>query len=436
MTTVKVGDEPEPIEAEFEPLDDAPVRPPRGAPRPRARRSRTVTFAHLFAASVAASGLGAIVAVAVGNASSGAPTGTLAREIDLLRRDLADLRDRAELATGDVLGLRSRFEAQGDRLNRVDGAAVQLRTDIAALTAQISALSGAGAGEAPDGALPAASPLGVLLARINRLEGIVAEDRYAPETTREVQRAIRDLSDQVASLDRANTTLVAAFDQRQAALVALEDGLRALGDVQVAAAGEPPRARVPVTTPAPVAPAVEAPQPVIAAADRSRTIRALAALEAAARSDRPFAAEHRALAAFLPADASLGRIAAAADNGVPTMAQLRSDFDAASNRARKLSEEDSDDGWNWLRQSFAGVVEFGPSQLVTRNAETIRTARRQLDIGDIEGAAAAVAALSGKAGEAYSVWRKRALERANLESALRSLNDRLLGAAAISESSG
>jgi hypothetical protein len=410
------------------------VRPPRGAPRPR--RSRTVTFAHLFAASVAASGLGAIVAVAVGNASSGAPTGTLAREIDLLRRDLADLRDRAELATGDVLGLRSRFEAQGDRLNRVDGAAVQLRTDIAALTAQISALSGAGAGEAPDGALPAASPLGVLLARINRLEGIVAEDRYAPETTREVQRAIRDLSDQVASLDRANTTLVAAFDQRQAALVALEDGLRALGDVQVAAAAEPPRARGPVATPPPVAPRAEAPQPVIAAADRSRTIRALAALEAAARSDRPFAAEHRALAAFLPANASLGRIAAAADNGVPTTAQLRSDFDAAANRARKLSEEDSDDGWNWLRQSFAGVVEFGPSQLVTRNAETIRTARRQLDIGDIEGAAAAVAALSGKAGEAYSVWRKRALERANLESALRSLNDHLLGAAAISESSG
>ena len=434
MTTAKVGDEPEPIEAEFEPLEGAEVRPPRGAPRPR--RSRTVTFAHLFAASVAASGLGAIVAVAVGNASSGAPTGTLAREIDLLRRDLADLRDRAELATGDVIGLRSRFEAQGDRLNRVDGAAVQLRTDIAALTAQISALSGAGAGEAPDGALPAASPLGVLLARINRLEGIVAEDRYAPETTREVQRAIRDLSDQVASLDRANTTLVAAFDQRQAALVALEDGLRALGDVQVAAAGEPPRARVPAAAPAPVAPAVEAPQPVIAAADRSRTIRALAALEAAARSDRPFAAEHRALAAFLPADASLGRIAAAADNGVPTMAQLRSDFDAASNRARKLSEEDSDDGWNWLRESFAGVVEFGPSQLVTRNAETIRTARRQLDIGDIEGAAAAVAALSGKASEAYSVWRKRALERANLESALRSLNDRLLGAAAISENAG
>ena len=434
MTTAKVGDEPEPIEAEFEPIEGAEVRPPRGAPRPR--RSRSVTFVHLFGSSLAAAGLGAIVAVAVGNASSGAPTGTLAREIDLLRRDLADLRDRAEQATGDVIGLRSSFNAQGDRLNRVDGAAIQLRTDIVTLTAQISALSGAGAGEAPDGALPAASPLGVLLARINRLEGIVAEDRYAPETTREVQRAIRDLSDQVASLDRANTALVAAFDQRMAMLVALEDGMRALGDMPVSPAGEPPRTRAPSVALSPAASLAPQQAPVIAAAERSRAIRALAALEAAARGDRPFAVEHGALAAFLPGDASLARITAAANAGVPTMAQLRSDFDAAANRARKLSEQDSDDGWNWLRQSFAGVVEFGPTQLVTRNAETIRTARRQLDIGDIEGAAAAVAALSGKAGEAYSVWRKRALERANLESALRNLNDRLLGAAAISESSG
>lgn len=430
MTTAKVGDEPEPIEAEFEPLEGAEVRPPRGAPRPR--RSRSVTFLHLFAASIAAAGLGAIVAVAVGNASSGAPTGTLAREIDLLRRDLADLRDRAEQAMGDVIGLRSSFNAQGDRLNRVDSAAVQLRTDISALTAQISALSGAGAGDAPDGALPASSPLGVLLARINRLEGIVAEDRYAPETTREVQRAIRELSDQVASLDRANTALVAAFDQRMAMLVALEDGMRALGDMPVSPAGELPRPPAPTMPPD----TPQAQPPSVAAADRSRTIRALAALEAAARGERAFAAEHAALAAFLPGDASLARITAAASTGVPTTAQLRTDFDSAANRARKLSEQDSDDGWNWLRQSFAGVVEFGPSQLVTRNAETIRTARRQIDIGDIEGAAAAVAALSGKAGEAYTVWRKRALERANLESALRSLNDRLLGAAAISETSG
>lgn len=438
MTTTKVGtskinDEPEPIEAEFEPLEGAEVRPPRGTPKPR--RSRTVTFGHLIVASVLAASLGAIVSIAASNAGSGAPTGTLAREIDLLRRDIADLRTRAERGAGDVVNLRSRVSAQGDRLDRLDGGATQLRTDIAALSAQISAISGAGGGESPAGAMPASSPLGILLARINRLEGIVAEDRHAPETTREVQRAIADLSLEVASLDRANTTLVSAFDQRLASLVALEDGLRTLAsDVAAMRAGEAPRARGAAAAPLPAAAAV--PIPAMAAADRSRSIRALAALESAARGDKPFAAEHAALAAFLPGDAGLAMIQTAAQAGVTTMDQLRADFDTAANRARKMSERESDDGWNWLRDSFAGVIEFAPSALVTRNAETIRTARHQLDIGDMQGAIAAVSSLSGEARGAYDIWRKRALERARLDAALGDLNSRLLGAAAISNSSG
>lgn len=433
MTTAKVGGEPEPIEAEFEPLEGAEVRPPRGTPKPR--RSRTVTFGHLIAASVLAASLGAIVSIAASNAGSGAPTGTLAREIDLLRRDIADLRTRAERSAGDVVGLRSSVSAQGDRLDRLDGGATQLRTDIAALSAQISAISGAGGGESPAGAMPASSPLGILLARINRLEGIVAEDRHAPETTREVQRAIADLSLEVASLDRANTTLVSAFDQRLASLVALEDGLRTLAtDVAAMRAGEAPRARGVAAAPLPATAAV--PVPAMAAADRSRSIRALASLESAARGDKPFAAEHAALAAFLPGDTGLAAMQAASKTGVPTMDQLRADFDSAANRARKIAERESDDGWNWLRDSFAGVIEFAPSALVARNTETLRTARRQLDIGDVQGAIAAVSSLSGEARGAYDIWRKRAGERARLDATLSDLNSRLLGAAAISNSSG
>ena len=433
MTTAKVGGEPEPIEAEFEPLEGAEVRPPRGTPKPR--RSRTVTFGHLIAASVLAASLGAIVSIAASNAGSGAPTGTLAREIDLLRRDIADLRTRAERSAGDVVGLRSSVSAQGDRLDRLDGGATQLRTDIAALSAQISAISGAGGGESPAGAMPASSPLGILLARINRLEGIVAEDRHAPETTREVQRAIADLSLEVASLDRANTTLVSAFDQRLASLVALEEGLRTLAtDVAAMRAGEAPRARGVAAAPLPATAAV--PVPAMAAADRSRSIRALASLESAARGDKPFAAEHAALAAFLPGDTGLAAMQAASKTGVPTMDQLRADFDSAANRARKIAERESDDGWNWLRDSFAGVIEFAPSALVARNTETLRTARRQLDIGDVQGAIAAVSSLSGEARGAYDIWRKRAGERARLDATLSDLNSRLLGAAAISNSSG
>jgi len=436
--TAKVGDttttrDPEPIEVEYEPMEGAQMRPPPGTPR--ALRSRTVTFTHLIATGLVAASLGAIVAIAASNAGSGAPTGTLAREIDLLRGDVADLRARAEAAASGVIGLRSSFSAQGDRLDMLDGGAAQLRIDLAALNSQLLAISGAGAGDAPPGSLPAASPLGVLLSRINRLENIVAEDRYAPETTRDVQRAIADLSDQVASLDRANTTLVSAFDQRQAALAALEDGLNALsGDMTAMRSGQPVPPRAPAAVPLPAAP--DAQSPVIAATDRARTIRALAALQAQARGDRPFSREHGALAAFLPADPALAAISSASAAGVQTLDQLRVDFDATARQARMLSEHESDDGWNWLRQSFTGVVEFAPSALVARNAETLRTARRQLDIGDVQGAVAAVSALSGDAAGAYTDWRKRALERAKLEAALGDLNARLLGARAVNGSAG
>ncbi len=76
-----------------------------------------------------------------------------------------------------------------------------LRSELTALTNQLSAISGASEGAAAVGTTAAKSPLGVLLSRINRLEGIVDNDKTAPETTREVQRAIADLSSQVAELD-------------------------------------------------------------------------------------------------------------------------------------------------------------------------------------------------------------------------------------------
>jgi hypothetical protein len=88
--------------------------------------------------------------------------------------------------------------------------------------------------------------------------------------------------------------------------------------------------------------------------------------------------------------------------------------------------EDSDDGWNWMRQAFAGVVTFAPSSLEARTAATLRTARRQLDVGDIRDAVTAVAGLPGRSGADFNVWREKALKRASLDEALETLNARLL----------
>jgi hypothetical protein len=192
-----------------------------------------------------------------------------------------------------------------------------------------------------------------------------------------------------------------------------------------------PNARAPAQRPV----LADTPAPIAAmtAATRAQTIRALSVLDAAARNGSPFAAERRALAALLPDEGTLAEIAPLARSGAPTLAKLRADFDVNARRAIRHMEEDSDDGWNWLRQSFAGIVSFDEDTTVKLTADTIRSARRQLDTGEIREAVTAIAGLTGRAQQDFAEWRIRATERAQLDRAMKALNTRLLGAAAAAQ---
>ncbi len=426
--------EPEPIDAEFEPAENAPdVQATRQASRrlgPPRLRSRSVTWRHLITASVLSAVFGATVAIIVSNNSSNAPTGTLAREIDSLTQTVSALEAQTRQAGIDVVSLRSRLDSHGDRLSRSDDAEAALRTELSTLTSQVAAISGAGDGALPAGSAPSNTPLGILLARINKLERIVADATSSPETTREVQRAVADLSLQVSELSLANTTITSAFDRREAALAALETGMQ-----QMAAqlAGQPATDRPGTgktgSSLMSVA-ASETPLPVMDATMRAQTIRALSVLEAEARTDDAFTTAHRSLVALLPGDASLSEIALTAESGAPSLTTLRAMFDSSATRAMRHAGEDSDDGWNWMRQAFEGVVTFAPSSLAIQTAGTLRTARRQLDIGDIRDAVTAVSGLPGRAGSDFARWQEKARKRADLDDALETLNSRLLGAAA------
>jgi hypothetical protein len=395
-------------------------------------RSRSVTWPHLITASSVAAVLGATVAIIVSNASSNAPTGTLAREIDELSLAIQTLQRGSTQASADIVAMRARVDAHGDRLREKDIADTTLRTDIGALAAQLSALSGAGSGAANESAVVSTTPLGILLARVNRLERIADDATASPETTQDVRRAIADLASQVAELNLANTTLVTAFDQREAALSALEAGLN---DIAIELAGQ--RGLSPAAIPrVSVAAAAIVPETVTTATTRAQTIRALAVLEDAARNGEPFAAEHAALSDLLPGDTALSDIATFTVSGVPALSKLRADFDASAARALRHAEEDSDDGWNWLRQAFASVVRFEPANRVALASDTIRTARRQLDVGEIRKAMNAVVGLSGRAHDAFATWREKAMQRAMLDDAMKSLNTRLLGAATATQGPG
>jgi hypothetical protein len=427
--------EPEPIDAEFEPAEGTPSPLSRSQSRrvgPRRMRSRSVTWPHLITASSVAAVLGATVAIIVSNASSNAPTGTLAREIDELSLAIQALQRGSTQASADIVAMRARVDAHGNRLREKDVADTTLRTDIGALAAQLSALSGAGSGAANESAIVSTTPLGILLARVNRLERIADDATASPETTQDVRRAIADLASQVAELNLANTTLVTAFDQREAALSALEAGLN---DIAIELAGQ--RGLSPAAIPrVSVAAAAIVPETVTTATTRAQTIRALAVLEDAARNGEPFAAEHAALSDLLPGDTALSDIATFTVSGVPALSKLRADFDASAARALRHAEEDSDDGWNWLRQAFASVVRFEPANRVALASDTIRTARRQLDVGEIRKAMNAVVGLSGRAHDAFATWREKAMQRAMLDDAMKSLNTRLLGAATATQGPG
>jgi hypothetical protein len=427
------GGEPEPIEAEFEPAEG---KRPNHAPgfAPKRLRSRSVTLVELLAGSSAAAIAGAMVAIIVTNASSTAGTGTLASEINSLARAQEGLSTRAGQMSADVVELRARLNAQSERLDRQAAGELSLRGEIAAVTSQVSALSGAEAGETVPGAVANNSPLGVLLARIGTLERIVEQDASAPQTTRQMQRALSALESQVAGLEEANLRLSTALEQRQVALNALANGVETLsGEVRVLREQAVASQRFGMNMGVLRRPTLDldanpAANAEAAAAD-AKAIRALASLEAVARKGVAFTPQQQELAALLPRDADVAALGGIAPRGAPTLEQLRRDFDAAAQTARRLLAESGDDGWNWLRASVP-VTSKRVDGAAEAGATLIREAKLSLDAGDVSASIRAIDDLPPRAAAAFTAWRDKALRLADLEQRLADLNRRLVGPSA------
>jgi len=426
-----VPDEPEPIEAEFEPAGEPASRGNRKF-APTAMRSRSTGLPELLIFSGAASVLGAVMAIVVTNANSGASTGTLAREIDALNRAQSDLSARADQMSSDVVAMRSRLDSQADKLLRQDADELALRSEISAVASQVSALSGAGPGSGSSaGALAANTPLGVLLSRINRLENVIADDASAPQTTRQLQRAFADISARVDQLNEANATLTEALNKRQAALSALETGLESLSTDMDSIRGRvvaDQRIGEGLGIVRPSATLSALGRPPEFAAEESKTIRALSSLETAAQRGGPFLPQQQVLASLLPQDAGIADLQELARKGAPTSEQLRRDFNASARDAERIAAERTDDGWNWLRSNSPS--EAGVRGIDSATVDLIADARRALEVGDTRGAVEHIDGIGGAAAKAFRAWRGEALRRAELDQRLHALNQRLVGARA------
>ncbi len=398
--------DPEPIDAEFEPLDVTPagesaIRPPAQR-RPLYRRH--VTLAELGLGMVLAAVGGAVFAVAATGGNSGAATGTLAREIDALAV-------RSATVDSTVASLAARVEEQTVALSARDVRDLALRSDIAAVDRQLAALVGA----APS-ASPSSSPLASLLARLDALESAVAQDAATPRTTGQLRRAVMDLSADVAALSEAQASLRSAFDRRQQAVASLEDAIERIDEEL---AGVRDRA-----TPQAVAIAIPPPAAQSSAA-RSRMLRALSAIETLSREGKPFQSEHGKLAALLPRDRDVAALKDLARRGAPSLAQLRETFEVTARDSLRLAAQQPDDGWNWLRTTVTGDGMIDRTNTYEFTEEQIRQARRSLELGDAKGAAIAVGAIPGPAAETFRSWRDDAMRRADMSERLTALGARL-----------
>ncbi len=421
-----IQEEPQPIEAEFEPSYAPEARPKKGfAPPPL--RSRSVTIPEMLLASSAAAVLGAVMAIAVTGANSGAETGTLARELDNLAATQTALAARADRMSEDLVTIRSRLESQAERLVRQDQAETALRSEIATVAGQLSALTGAGASE--PGTTASNTPLGILLSRLTRLETILADDAASPQTTRQVQRMLTDLKSHVEQLYASNTQLTEALAQREATLTAIETSLGSLSGEVGQIKGEAARARRVASGLGILKPAAEARQTSMTIAAGPKTLRAFSLMALAAQRSDPFFTEQQALALLLPEDPDIERLAETARKGAPTAPQLRKAFDLASRTTARVVGSGGW-GWTWLRASGPDVSDATSTQA----RQLIDEASKALDDGDLRAAASAVTSLPAPASAIFSPWRDLAIRRAELDERLERLNRRLnAGAPATTE---
>lgn len=424
--------EPEPIEAEFEPTGAGGDASP-GARGVKAARRRKVGWAELGGGMVVAALAGAGIATVMTGGSTGSSTGPLAREVNSLSTEQQALVTRADQVSQELVALRARVDAQADQLASLQSGDQEMRQELNEAMDQIGVLTGEG--ESGDvTAVSSNTPLGRLLARIDTLEETINEEASSPQTTRQMQRSLRNLTQRVEALDEASVDLTTASERRRASIAALEQGLEriqaefnsmreqfaSVEDVE----SEIGAVRQSVTALAESAEADRA--PIIAAAEESRAIRAVAAVEAAANKGGAFVQQHRTLAGLFPDDPDVEAMREIARRGAPTVEQLRTEFSRAADRAEQIAAGQVNDGWGWLRGAMSGIVTVRRTDADEATLQIISSARAALARGEVAEAVETIERLEGEAAGAMNGWLSNANRRAELDDRLASMNERLL----------
>jgi hypothetical protein len=381
------------------PVEPAPVFVPPPAEEPAPRTVPAPSRSGLVPALLASALVALLISAsalwwtrAVGLAPAAPPPsagGQAAERLDALESRLAGLEGRpAPAMEGD--------QALAGRVQQLEQLNEQLRGDLDRLASATAAAA----------ASPAAPELG------QRLETVTGE----VARLREEIEAVRRDSTQASSPERI-AALSNRIEENAAELRAMQGDLSRLVEL-------PKRVQE-------LAGTIEA-----ASGQTQHTAFILAAgqLEAALDSGQPYASELGAVRRLAADDSALPALLAAleehADEGIPSMAELRIRFDDTALAVAQAAQSEADGDWMdraWARlRSVVTVRPVGGDVAGDSPEARIARAEARLDEGDLASAVSELEGLQGASAEAAAPWLAGARARAAADEAIARLRARAL----------
>ena len=354
-----------PIDAEFEPATRDESTASKHATGPG-----WVAFGGLSLVTASALGLAAATAGYVPGFQPGSQV------IDAVRSELASVQTglnedetKTESLNTEIAALQARADSLSADRTRTSADLRNIRTEIETLQADISVLQRARVASLADGnASPndaSNSPdLAALAVRVTSIEDALVTQLGTYET------ALENLKTRLNSLESQ----------------AASDGLNAANATNV----------------------------------KTEAALALSAIEAAARRGRPFLSAQQKLAAALPGNEAVTRLAPLASQAIPTLSDLRASFPALVKTALDTSARADGGGSSWIRGVFGDGIQVRKQGEVTPS-DHLRRAETALQTGELAESIEHIRAAGPEIQPVFTDWMNNAENRHMLEQTLEAL---------------
>lgn len=153
---------------------------------------------------------------------------------------------------------------------------------------------------------------------------------------------------------------------------------------------------------------------------RTEAALALSAIEAAARRGRPFLGAQQKLAAAMPSNDAVARLAPIAPKAVPPLAELRAAFPGLSRQALDQAAQVEGGNTGWMRTLFGDGVQVR-REGVTTDKDHLDNAATALENGDLSETIEHIRSATADVQSVFTDWLNNAEDRLTLEQTLEAL---------------